>query len=280
MKNILVVFCIALFFLSNTVLGQDYKMMTYNIRYDNPNDGENQWSKRKEFLSNQLLFHEPDILGIQEGLHHQVNYLDSILTKYSFIGIGRDDGKEKGEYSAIFYKTDKFQILKQSTFWLSKTPDTISVGWDASMERICTYGLFENIETNQSFWVFNTHFDHIGIEARLESSKLIVKKINELNSNNYQVVLMGDLNLEPESKPIQYLSQIMNDSKNSSLLEPFGPNGTFNDFQFDKPVIKRIDYIFTSKNNIAVKKYAVLSDSKKLKYSSDHLPVYVELDFK
>ncbi len=270
-------FIILLLFYSNEILGQNYKIMTYNIRYDNPNDGENQWSKRKDFLSRQIMYYEPDIFGIQEGLHHQVKYLDSILTNYKYVGVGRDDGKEKGEYSAVFYNANKFIVLEQNTFWLSENPDIISVGWDASMERICTYALFKDLETKQDFWIFNTHFDHIGREARIKSSELIVKRINDLNVNNLPVVLMGDFNLMPTSKPIQYLSEILNDSRTNSKSKPFGPIGTFNGFYFTKPVKNRIDYIFVSKNKIEVSKYAVLSDSKNLKYPSDHLPVFIQI---
>ena len=135
---------------------ETYKIMTYNIRYDNPNDGENKWYNRKEYLCDQIRYNEVDILGIQEGLHHQVKYLDSVFTDYSYVGIGRDDGKTKGEYSAIFYNNKKFEVVEQSTFWLSKTPNKISVGWDASMERICTYGLFKKKLQSNNF-MFSTH---------------------------------------------------------------------------------------------------------------------------
>jgi endonuclease/exonuclease/phosphatase family metal-dependent hydrolase len=258
---------------------ENLNIMTYNIRYDNPNDGENQWSNRKEFLSNQIAYNEVDIFGIQEGLQHQVLYLDSVFVDYNYIGVSRDDGKTKGEYSAIFYNSKKFKVIENNTFWLSETPNEISVGWDASMERICTYGLFETITTKQQFFVFNTHFDHIGNEARLKSTQLILQKINELNPENLPVLVMGDFNLTPVTAPIQKLSKALNDSKKVSKLKPFGPKGTFNAFRFNEPVTARIDYIFTSKNTISVEKYAVLSDSKDCKYPSDHLPVFIEIKF-
>ncbi len=253
--------------------------MTYNIRYDNPEDGENSWLKRKEFLSDQIAYNNPNILGIQEGLHHQVHYLDSVLVDYSYIGIGRADGKTKGEYSAVFYNSKNLNVLKEGTFWLSETPNEISVGWDAAMERICTYGLFENKLTNEKFWVFNTHFDHIGDVARVNSASLILKKIEEFNFDNLPVIVMGDFNLKPDAEPIQLLLKALNDSKHISLAKPFGPSGTFNGFKFNQPVLDRIDYIFTSKDQVHVLKYAVLSNSKDCKYPSDHLPVLVELKF-
>ncbi len=261
------------------ISAQTIKVITYNIRNDNPNDGENGWEYRKNFLANQIRFNEPDFLGIQEGLLHQVAFIDSTLRQYNFIGVGRDEGKLEGEFSALFYNSEKFKLLKSSTFWLSETPTVPSKGWDAAYSRICTYGLFENKSSGKKVWMFNTHFDHRGFEARRESTKLIVEKINEINSKKYPVVFMGDLNLEPNTNPIKYLSKNFIDSKYASKIV-FGPNGTFNGFDFSKPVTKRIDYIFVSKENIEVLKYAVLSDSKDCRYPSDHLPVFVELILK
>lgn len=276
LKKIIPIIAVCFF---QTVIAQSYKVMTYNIRFDNVNDGENQWSKRKGFLSNQITYNNPDIFGIQEGLHHQVQYLDSTFVNYNYIGVARDDGKTKGEYSAIFYNKEKFDVLKQGTFWLSETPNKISVGWDAAMERICTYGLLKDKKSNQQFLVFNTHFDHIGKEARVKSAALILNKTDEFNTKSLPVIVMGDFNLKPEEAPIKLLSESLNDTKKVSELKPFGPTGTFNGFKFNKPVSNRIDYIFTSKNNISVKKYAVLSDSKDCKYPSDHLPVVVDITF-
>jgi len=251
--------------------------MTYNIRYDNSGDGENRWPVRRDFLTSQLKFYEPDIFGIQEGLFHQLNFIDSSLTEYDYVGVGRKDGKTLGEYSAIFYNTTKLKIIESSTFWLSETPEKTSVGWDAALERICTYALFENLKNNQRFWIFNTHFDHRGKLARDNSARLIINKINSINKNNQAFIFMGDLNLEPDSEAIRYISGILNDSKVSATEVIFGPDGTFNGFDFESPVTKRIDYIFTGKNSVEVKKYAVLSDSKNCRYPSDHLPVYVEI---
>jgi endonuclease/exonuclease/phosphatase family metal-dependent hydrolase len=279
MKKILYLFAILLI-VSCSSEKETLNIMTYNIRYDNPNDGENQWSNRKEFLCNQITYNEVDIFGIQEGLHHQVKYLENNFENFSYVGIGRDDGKEKGEYSAIFYNSNKFKVIKSDTFWLSETPEKISVGWDASMERICTYALLESRSTNERFWVFNTHFDHIGDKARLESSKLIFSKIQQINLKKLPVFVMGDFNLLPTSEPIKYLSKVLDDSKKISLTKPFGPIGTFNGFNFNNPVKDRIDYIFTNKNKVLVNKYAVLSYSKDCKYPSDHLPVIIEVEIK
>ncbi|MGY5851364.1 endonuclease/exonuclease/phosphatase family protein [Salegentibacter sp. F14] len=270
------IFCLfAFLFLQFPTQAQVIEAMSYNIKYQNESDGENSWSKRKDFLTNQIKFYEPQILGVQEAVLGQLNHLENEMNNYKYIGVGRDDGKEAGEFSAIFYKLSKIDILDHGTFWLSETPGQVSVGWDAAMERICTYGKFRDKTSGKDFWVFNTHFDHIGKKARANSAKLIYEKISQLNTEGLPVILMGDLNLEPDTEGIHFLSEKMNDSKNIAELD-FGPEGTFNGYDFSKPVKRRIDYIFTS-DDIKVLKYAVLSDSWELKYPSDHLPVFVKL---
>jgi len=176
-------------FIPAIAFGQTFNVMTYNIRYDNPSDGKNAWSLRKECLVSQIEKYNPAILGIQEGLHHQVLYLDSCFSKYAYIGVGRDDGKTKGEYCAIFYDTLQFRVIESSTFWLSGTPERVSVGWDAALERICTYAIFENVQTGKRILVFNTHFDHIGVIARKKSAQLIVSKEHEINSEKLPVLI-------------------------------------------------------------------------------------------
>ncbi|MGY5847972.1 endonuclease/exonuclease/phosphatase family protein [Salegentibacter sp. HM20] len=274
MKFILVF--IALLSFQVNLQGQHLEVMTYNIRFQTENDGENSWSKRKDHLTNQIKFYEPQIMGVQEALVSQLKHFEAQMPNYKYIGVGRDDGKEAGEFSAIFYDLRKVDILDQGTFWLSESPEKVSVGWDAAMERVCTYGKFKEKESGKAFWVFNTHFDHVGEKARENSAKLIYDKISEMNSENLPVILMGDLNLEPDAPGIQYLSEKLNDSKTVAGLD-FGPEGTFNAYNFGKPVTRRIDYIFTS-DDIKVLKYAVLSDNWDLKYPSDHLPVLVSLE--
>jgi endonuclease/exonuclease/phosphatase family metal-dependent hydrolase len=278
----LVIITLTIFLSATSSYGQNIKLMTYNIRMDNPKDGENAWPNRKENFVNQILFYAPDVIGIQEGLEHQVLYLDTHLKNYKYVGVGRADVKEKGvgEYSAIFYNPQNFKELKSGTFWLSETPDKPSRGWDASLNRICTYILLKNKESGQKFWVFNTHFDHRGVNARKNSASLIIQKINSINKEKLPVFLMGDLNLQPDEVPIQLLAKELNDSKAISQLPPYGPIGTFNGFDACKNINKRIDYIFTSKDNITVKKYAVLADVNDVKYPSDHFPVFIETKLK
>lgn len=254
---------------------QDLKVMSYNIKLDYPKEGKDSWANRKPFFINQLKFYEPDVLGVQEAMPNQMKDMESLLPDYNHVGVGRDDGKDEGEYSAIFYKKDELKVLESSTFWLSQTPDKVSMGWDAVCNRVCTYALFENKTTKQKFWMFNTHFDHVGEMARKNSAILIVEKIKELNKNNYPVVLSGDFNMESGHESIQYITKSLNDSKAVATVA-FGPEGTFNGFHFEEPVNKRIDFVFTSKN-IKVEKYAVLSDNWNLQYPSDHFPVLVQM---
>lgn len=254
---------------------QELKIMSYNIKLDYPKEGENSWTNRKPFFINQLKFYEPDVLGVQEAMPNQMKDMDSLLVDYSYLGVGRDDGKDKGEYSALFYKMDKFNVIKSGTFWLSETPEKVSMGWDAVCNRICTYALFEDKESGELFWTFNTHFDHEGEVARKNSATLIIEKIKALNTTNYPVVLAGDFNMEPNHNSIKYIKTALEDSKEIAKLT-FGPAGTFNGFNFNEPVNRRIDYIFVSPS-VDVNKYAVLSDNWDLHYPSDHLPILITL---
>ena len=259
---------------------QSLKLMTYNIRLDVAIDGENDWTHRKDFFTSQIQFYEPDIFGVQEAKPNQVIDITTALPQYSYIGIGRD-GIGTGESSGIYYKTDRFKVLETNTFWLSETPDKISKGWDAAFNRVCTYGLFKDLKTKNIFWVYNTHLDHIGELARTNGIQLILSKIEKLNINKYPVIFMGDVNSKPTEERIIALKKEMNDAREISKEKPFGPRGTFNGFKHNEAVTELIDYIFISKNSLLiVRKYAVLSDSKDLKYPSDHLPVYVEISYK
>ncbi|MCD6178713.1 MAG: endonuclease/exonuclease/phosphatase family protein [Bacteroidales bacterium] len=259
--------------ISMSGLSQTTALMTYNIRYDNTWDTENNWQNRKTGVIKLINDYKPTILGIQEGLYNQVKYIDSCLVDYKYIGVGRD-GLKKGEYSALFYDTTKYKLIVSSTFWLSETPELISIGWDAALKRICTYGLFENQITKERMWIFNTHFDHIGEVARENSAQLILDKIHQLNTQDYPVVLMGDFNLSPNEKPILELSQQLEDAQLISIEKNRGPAGTFNGFTAVSD--KKIDYFFTKK--LVVLSYQHLNDKLKSgKPISDHLAVLISV---
>ncbi|MCF6212417.1 MAG: endonuclease/exonuclease/phosphatase family protein [Flavobacteriaceae bacterium] len=251
--------------------------MTYNIRYDNDWDTENAWNDRKDNIVKLIKIYNPEFIGVQEALINQVNFIDYALKNHKYIGMGRDGGN-RGEFSAIFYDTTEFKVLKNGTFWLSETPNILSVGWDAALKRICTYGLFKNITTGKKIWVFNTHFDHKGNLARKKSATLILKKIGDINTKNYPVVFMGDLNSTPKEKPIQIFKSQLTDTFDLSKRPFKGSIGTFNGFVINKPVVTKIDYIFIKKLNVS--SYSHLDDRVNNKHISDHLPILATLNFK
>lgn len=270
---------ILLFFAYNLTIAQNIRIITYNIRLNTPVDGINAWPNRSSQVAALLEFHQADIFGLQEALINQIEDIYAQLPNMEWVGVGRDDGKKAGEYSPLFYNSRKFKDLQKGWFWLSETPEKPGLGWDAACNRICTWLLLKEVKSNQNFMVFNTHFDHQGNQAKTESAKLILRKIKELNTANLPVILTGDFNLTPEKAPITVITSELRDSRSISKETPYGPNGTFNGFKFDSPLEDRIDYIFVS-NQIEVKQYGVLTDSKDQRYPSDHLPVFVNLDLK
>ena len=273
-----IVLGVIMLLVSISFYGQNLKIMTYNIRLDIASDGENAWPKRKDFFTSQIQFYSPDIFGVQEATPNQVTDIASALPEYNKFGIGRE-GEGKGEACTIYYKKQRFQPQQSNTFWLSETPNVISKGWDAAYNRVCTYALFKDLKTKKSFWVFNVHLDHVGNEARVKGVELVLAKMKEVNLKKYPVFLMGDFNSEPDTPQIAAVKKVMDDTKEVSKEKPFGPSGTFNDFKHDQPVTLLLDYIFISKNSVLkIQKHAVLSDSKDLKYPSDHLPVLIEID--
>jgi len=261
------------------LFSQDIKVMSYNLRYENDIDGENIWANRKELILSQINYYEPDVLGTQEGVTNQIKWLDDNSENYDYVGIGREEGlgNNSGEFAAIFYNKQKFSIVKSGTFWLSETPSVVSKGWDAQQYRICTYALLKNKKNGKQFFVFNTHFDHRGNVAREKSAELILNQIKSINNKNYPFVLTGDFNLTPDSSPIKFLSKELNDARTISKSKPFGPEETFCNFDVCKLPEKRIDYIFTSKNNIEVKKYAAIANVWNMHYASDHYPVLINI---
>ena len=261
---------------SNKNLKTKDTIISYNIRYENKWDKENLWTLRKHRLSQLLMDYDPSIFGIQEGLLNQVKWIDSTLKNYNYIGVGRDDGKLKGEFCAIYFDTTQYEVKENSTFWLSNTPDQVSVGWDAALERICTYGLFKKKMSDKMIWVFNTHFDHVGKTARKKSSELILKKIKELNTKSLPVVLMGDFNSNPDSDPIKVFKNNLQDALEISSTKLKGPRGTFNGFDTMHPLDNRIDYIFVKEMNVI--SYRHIDDRlSNNRHISDHLPVMISV---
>lgn len=285
MKKPLIFTALLLFSLSFVCRAQEVmrmNVMSFNIRYDNPEDGKQNWHHRKENVVQMINFYDLDVIGMQEVLVGQLNYLKSNLQQYQALGVGREDGKEKGEFSPIFYRKDRFEALKTGTFWLSETPNKISKGWDADLERIATWAIFRNKATGEEFIFMNTHFDHIGDIARVESAKLLKQKSTEL-AENLPLILTGDFNLVPESEGITTLTKPDGENTlfNASSLATFtyGPDWTTCGFD-NRPyeVRKTIDYIFLKGIN-KVNKYAVFAEMKEDVFLSDHCPVFAQIEF-
>lgn len=259
----------------------ELNIMTFNIRLNVASDSLNAWPYRKDQVASQVLFHDTHILGVQEALHEQMTDLATRLPGFKYVGVGRDDGKTKGEYSAIFYDTARLQVITSGTFWLSLTPEVPgSKSWDAAITRIVTWGQFKDRKTRKVFYVFNTHFDHIGKQARAESAKLILERIRSY-TGNLPVILTGDFNSKPDDLPIQTITDPSSqsrlyDTKTLSVTPHYGPQGTFNGFGTREVDNQPIDFIFVRKG-IKVLKHATLSQTWNGRFSSDHFPVWTRI---
>ncbi|QQS36673.1 MAG: endonuclease/exonuclease/phosphatase family protein [Ignavibacteriales bacterium] len=258
-------------------------VMTYNIRFAgvNPQSDTNDWEHRKNFVTDLFIKNSPDIIGLQEALLSQINYIDSVLIIYNWEGIGRDDGFKKGEFSPIFYKKDKFQLITKGTFWLSWTPYKPSKGWDAAFNRVATWIQLKDKESGKYFYVYNTHFDHVGDSARYESAKLIMNKIVEETSGD-PVILMGDFNFTKESKGYKEITSSSNkkmfDAQFVSATPHTGGNITFNGFGTIEGPGEKIDFIFVTEN-ISVNSHSIIAKKYEGRFPSDHYPVLSKIKF-
>lgn len=303
MKKII---CTLLLFSSVVLTSNAQKLIvaTYNIRNANRKDSleGNGWGQRFPQIAALIRFNDFDVVGTQEVLHNQLVDLMSALPGYAYVGVGRNDGKEKGEYAAIFFKKEKLDTIKTGHFWLSKTTDRPNKGWDAALPRICTWAHFREKNNGLSFWCFNLHMDHKGVLARKNSAELVLEKIGKL-TNGEPVILTGDFNVDQTSESYLVVDEsgILKDSYKLAEIK-YTPNGTFNAFNPNLDTRSRIDHIFVGKG-IVVKRYGILtdvyhadvSDSTQItssnfpkEYSfkrslarlpSDHFPVKVELEF-
>ena len=255
---------------------QILRVATFNMRYDNSGDSLNPWKERLPVISQMVHFHDFDVFGGQELLHHQVEGLQNNLPQFAFYGVGRDDGKTKGEYTPVFYKKDKFRLLEKGTFWLSETPGKVSKGWDAALPRICSWIKLEEVDTGLTFFVFNTHFDHRGMQARKNSAILILDQMKTI-AGNVPALLTGDFNFDQyhENYKLIKLSPDVKDTYDLAKIK-MPHNGTFNGFRITSNSDKRIDHIFVN-DSFEVRKYGILTDSYFGKFPSDHFPVVVEV---
>jgi endonuclease/exonuclease/phosphatase family metal-dependent hydrolase len=252
------------------------ELITYNIRLNTPGDGEHAWPNRRADVAALFRFHRASIFCVQEALPEQIDYLEEEFPGFYYEGVGRDDGKRAGEFSAVFYDHSRFKRVNGGTFWLSETPGECSFGWDAACRRVCSWVELEESPSGKKLFVFNTHFDHVGEVARKESASLILEKVDELAGTGVPVVLCGDFNLPPESAPVKLIRGRLNDAYEVSELPPYGSVATYHGFTYDDPPRNRIDYVFVSEG-VRVLRYGALTDSRDRTFFSDHLPVLVTL---
>ena len=283
----LLVFCF-LFFLPFCSFSSDtLRVMTFNIRYDKPDDSIYAWSQRRDMVLRVIRNHKPDIFGIQEGLENQLNDLQSGLTGYQWKGIGRDDGNHKGEFAAVFYRSEILEAIEDSTFWLSQTPRLPgSISWGAACTRIVTWVKFRDRECGTIFYLFNTHFDHMSEQARLESARLLKQQVMRI-AGKYPAIITGDFNDTRTSVMYQELVNPVNSLfsfKDARDLAPLGtlePQYSYVGFPFNPEKGSLVDHIFIRPfHNVHVSSYHVLTDHEGNLYPSDHLPILIDVIIK
>lgn len=287
---------------------EPFRVMTFNIRFDNPGDGEHVWANRRDKVASMLRLHQADIAGLQEALRNQIDELAKLLPQYEWMGVGRSDGKDGGEFTPIFYRRDRFDVLDRGDFWLSETADKPgSKSWDSALPRIVTWARFRDKASKREFYVYNTHFDHLGLRARLESAELLRERA-EAAAKETPVIVMGDFNCIEQSPPYWWLTgrmtpevlqeverayetkqslesiatklipkedAVLRDAKTVSKHGHHGPMTTWNGFRALVPG-RKIDHIFVT-SRVNVLQHAILADHWDGKFPSDHLPVLVEV---
>lgn len=268
---------------SSAKANEPMRIMTYNIRYANSGDGDDVWSNRAATVAKTI--QQADIIGLQEVVLKQLEDLKSGAPGYTWFGVGREDGKEKGEHCPIAFDTDRFKLVRSGTFWLSSEPDQVGkAGWDAALPRIATWVVLQDHNDDREFFVLNTHFDHRGAEARKQSAALIVQKCQEL-ADGLPWIVMGDFNAKPDSEPIKTIlgakqadDAMLKDARKLSMQKPSGPEGTWNGFKEIDPQT-RIDHVFVN-SQVRVDEIAVLDPrTPSGRFASDHLPIAAVIQF-
>lgn len=257
--------------------GQPLEVMTFNVRLDIPSDSVNNWNYRKDDACRMIAYYSPDLLGMQEVLHNQMEDLKRGLPQYTALGVGRDDGKEAGEYCPIFFRTDRFTLVEYGNFSLSEQPETIGIkGWDASYNRVTTWAILQEKNNGQKFVYFNTHLDNDGKTARKEGVQLILDKIKEI-APDMPAIITGDFNCTPGEEPLQTLEKGGMENAAKTAAVTYGPSWSFHDFG-RLPVEERVllDYVFVTKS-AKIDRYRVIQDKPENSYLSDHCPILVEL---
>jgi endonuclease/exonuclease/phosphatase family metal-dependent hydrolase len=260
------------------------KVMTFNIRYDNPEDSTNVWSKRASQVYSFILNEKPDIIGMQEVLWNQYEDLDSALTEYTSTAVGREDGERAGETNPLFFRKEKFDMVRTITFWLSETPEVPgSKGWGASLPRIVTWMELVDKETHNHLFCFNTHFAHDSDSARIMSARILLREVGKI-AEGFPFIITGDFNMQPSDTGYAILTgpaesvPLLKDSYSVSEKKPFGPAYTYNGFS-DRAGERRIDYVFV-RNGMKVFEHRTLIKKEKGVFISDHWPVEAVVSIK
>lgn len=259
------------------------RVMTYNVRYANPNDGENVWENRRDHVATAIRFHRPDVVGLQEAFHDQVEDLRERLPDFEWLAAGRSEEGTAGEYVAVGYRRNRFDRERDGSFWLSETPDTPSVGWDAALPRLVRHVRFRDRVTGVEFGHFNTHFDHRGETARERSAALLRERIDEL-APDAPLVVTGDFNCREATEPYRIVTEdgeaghrrSLTDSHRVSKHPHHGPSTSMTDFH-DLVPGKKIDHVFVSSGGEVVNHGTCSDTYDDGRYPSDHLPVVVDL---
>jgi endonuclease/exonuclease/phosphatase family metal-dependent hydrolase len=276
-----------------TSQSDSFRIMSFNIRYGSADDKENAWDLRKDLVFDIINEYQPQLAGVQEALYFQLEEIIQKLPEYAFIGVGRDDGKKEGEFSAILYLKDRYDVISHDTFWLSDTPGTInSKTWGNTLPRIVTWAKLEDTELNKQLYMFNTHFDHKSQPSREKSAQLIVKKVLARETAGIPAVITGDFNAGEYNSVIRYMVEdqgiTMSTGESLTNPQPFKDTfrtrhpeavkvGTANRFE-GYSVGEKIDYIFVS-GHLSITGATIIRDNDHGRYPSDHFPITADLAF-
>ena len=278
MKRSLFIFVAVLMALPQFASAQssELKVMSYNIRLGSGEDGTNSWVYRCPATLEMLEDQQPDVFGVQEALGYQIQFLEEFTKDYESVGVGRDNGKKKGEFMSIFWNKKTVKMLKWGTFWLSETPEKPSMGWDAACFRTATWALMKDKKTGKKFYFVNTHLDHVGVEARRNGLKLIVDRIEEINPEGLPMVLTGDFNMKPSAPELKDLDARMKSARKVALKTD--SHNTYNAWGKASPD-DIIDYIYISGFSSCPEYQTVTKKYAQRTYVSDHYPIVARLIF-
>lgn len=250
------------------------RFMSFNVRTGIVDDGENSWEKRKIAAPAMLEDIRPDVFGVQEAFDFQIDYILRKCKDYRAVGVGRDDGSEKGEHMSVFYNVKRFKLLDWGTYWLSETPDIPSIGWDAKYKRTATWTLLQDRASGQKFFFVDTHLDNKGKIAKSKGCALVIENIGKMNPKGWPMVLVGDFNIPPDSPLHKELGEFMKDARSTAVDSD--TKMSFNDFKGPKWIL---DYIYYAGFKDCVNFKVADKVYEDVPFISDHWPIYADMIF-